>query len=82
MPLWPLPPVLALIAIGTIFVVGILDPAQWLSLGIAFGIVAAGFAYYACICGHGPERTVLLDAASTMTTRCHGERKVTLAVHT
>jgi hypothetical protein len=28
-------------------VIGILDPAQWLSLGIAFGIVAAGFAYYA-----------------------------------
>ena len=47
MPLWPLPPLLAFVAIATIFVIGILDPVQWLSLGIAFGIVATGFAYYA-----------------------------------
>ncbi|MEH3140980.1 MAG: APC family permease [Mycobacterium kyogaense] len=48
MPLWPLPPVAALLAIAAIFVVGVLDPNQWLSLGIAVGIVAAGFAYYFC----------------------------------
>ena len=48
MPLWPLPPVIALLAILTIFVVGVLDPNQWLSLGIAVGIIAAGFLYYFC----------------------------------
>lgn len=48
MPLWPLPPVAALLAILAIFVLGLLDPAQWLSLGIAVGIVATGFAYYFC----------------------------------
>lgn len=48
MPWWPLPPVAALLAIATIFVVGVLDPNQWLSLGIAVGIVAAGYAYYFC----------------------------------
>ena len=47
MPLWPLAPVVALLAIAALFVIGILDPAQWVSLGIAFGIVAAGFAYFA-----------------------------------
>jgi amino acid transporter len=47
MPLWPLAPVVALLAIAALFVIGLLDPAQWLSLGIAFGIVAAGFAYFA-----------------------------------
>jgi amino acid transporter len=48
MPLWPLPPVIALVAIATIFVMGLLDPNQWLSLGIAVGIVATGFLYYFC----------------------------------
>ncbi len=48
MPWWPLPPVAALLAIATIFVVGVLDPNQWLSLGIAVSIVAAGYAYYFC----------------------------------
>jgi amino acid transporter len=48
MPLWPLPPIVALVAIGTIFVMGLLDPTQWLSLGIATGIIAAGFVYYFC----------------------------------
>ena len=63
MPLWPLPPVLALIAIGTIFVVGVLDPTQWPSLGIAFGIVVAGFAYYACyLRPRAGTHLVLLDA--------------------
>ena len=33
-------------AIATIFVKGLLDPNQWLSLGIAVGIVATGFGYY------------------------------------
>jgi hypothetical protein len=27
---------------------GLLDPNQWLSLGIAVGIVATGFLYYFC----------------------------------
>lgn len=48
MPWWPLPPVAALAAIVAIFVLGVLDPNQWLSLGIAVGIVGAGFAYYVC----------------------------------
>ena len=47
MPLWPAPPPSPSSRSSTIFVIGILDPAQWLSLGIAFGIVAAGFLYYA-----------------------------------
>ena len=46
MPLWPLPPVIALVAIATIFVMGLLDRTQWPSLGIAVGIVAAGYLYY------------------------------------
>jgi len=46
MPLWPLPPVVALIAIAAIFVMGLLDPTQWPSLGIAVGIVATGYLYY------------------------------------
>jgi len=60
MPLWPLPPAIALLAIGAIFVIGILDPAQWLSLGIAFGIVAAGFAYYALYLRRSPAALHLL----------------------
>ena len=43
-----LAPVTALLAIAAIFILGVLDPNQWLSLGIAVGIVAAGFAYYLC----------------------------------
>ncbi|OPX06803.1 APC family permease [Mycobacterium sp. AT1] len=46
MPLWPLPPVVALVAIAAIFVMGLLDPTQWPSLGIAVGIVTAGYLYY------------------------------------
>jgi amino acid transporter len=60
MPLWPLPPAIALLAIGAIFVIGILDPAQWLSLGIAFGIVGAGFAYYALYLRRSPAALHLL----------------------
>jgi L-asparagine transporter-like permease len=48
MPWWPMPPAVALLAILAIFVVGALDPHQWLSLGIAVGIIATGFAYYFC----------------------------------
>ena len=46
MPLWPLPPAIALAAIAAIFVIGVLDPGQWLSIGIALGIIAVGFGYY------------------------------------
>jgi len=46
MPWWPLAPVVTIIAIGMIFVVTLTDPTQWLSLGISFIFVAAGFAYY------------------------------------
>jgi amino acid transporter len=46
MPMWPVPAVVALGAIATIIVIGLLDPEQWLSLGIAIAIVATGFAYY------------------------------------
>ncbi|GAA2449226.1 APC family permease [Agromyces soli] len=62
MPLWPAPPVVALIAIATIFVVGILDPAQWLSLGLAAGIVAAGFVYYLLYLRRNPGAAHLLEA--------------------
>lgn len=47
MPFWPLPPLLSLVAILAIFVLGLMDPNQWLSLGIAIGIIATGFIYYA-----------------------------------
>ena len=63
MPLWPLPPLVAIAAIATIFVIGILDPAQWLSLGIAFGIVAAGFAYYALYLRRTPAVLHLLEGS-------------------
>ncbi|GAA1779974.1 APC family permease [Agromyces lapidis] len=62
MPLWPLAPIVALAAIATIFVIGILDPGQWLSLGIAAGIIAAGFAYYALYLRRNPGAAHLLDA--------------------
>jgi amino acid transporter len=60
MPLWPLPPAVAILAIAAIFVIGILDPAQWLSLGIAFGIVAAGYLYYAVYLRRSPGSLHLL----------------------
>lgn len=63
MPWWPLPPVIALAAILAIFVVGVLDPDQWLSLGIAVGIVATGFAYYFCyLRSRAGTHLLLLDA--------------------
>lgn len=62
MPLWPVPPVVALAAIATIFVIGVLDPAQWLSLSIAAGIVAAGFLYYVLYLRAHPGAIHLLEA--------------------
>lgn len=62
MPLWPAPPAVAMLAIATIFVIGILDPGQWLSLGIAAGIVAAGFLYYAVYLRSNPGAIHLLEA--------------------
>lgn len=62
MPWWPLPPVIAMVAIATIFVIGILDPAQWLSLGISAGIIAAGFLYYALYLRANPGAIHLLEA--------------------
>ncbi|HWS51175.1 MAG TPA: APC family permease [Microbacterium sp.] len=61
MPLWPAPPLVALLAITTIFVIGILDPGQWLSLGIAAGIVLAGFLYYALYLRTHPGAIHLLE---------------------
>jgi amino acid transporter len=63
MPAWPVAPIVALAAIATIFVIGILDPGQWLSLGIAFGIVAAGFLYYAVYLRSNPATAHLLSGA-------------------
>ncbi|MGL4256772.1 MAG: APC family permease, partial [Microbacterium sp.] len=63
MPAWPLAPLVALVAIATIFVIGILDPGQWLSLGIAMSIVAAGFLYYAVYLRRNPATAHLLSGA-------------------
>lgn len=46
MPWWPLPPLVCIAALGAVFVVSFLDPAQWLSLGISVAFVGGGFAYY------------------------------------
>ncbi|WP_198954985.1 APC family permease [Kineosporia sp. R_H_3] len=46
MPGWPFAPAVALVAIGTIIVLALGDRGQWVSLSIAAGIVATGFAYY------------------------------------
>lgn len=66
MPLWPVPPLVALAAIATIFVIGLLDPAQWLSLGVAAGIVAAGFLYYALYLRAHPGAIHLLEADASV----------------
>ena len=47
MPLWPAPPVIALVTIATIFVLTLQDPGQWISVGISLAIVAFGGLYYA-----------------------------------
>ena len=53
---------------STIFVIGILDPAQWLSLGIAFGIVAAGLPRTTrCTCVARPGTLHLIDPTTTTT---------------
>ncbi|GAA2030041.1 APC family permease [Agromyces tropicus] len=62
MPLYPLAPVVSLIAIAAIFIIGVLDPAQWVSLGIAIGIVVAGFAYYGLYLRRNPGTAHLLAA--------------------
>ncbi|MBY3793856.1 APC family permease [Rhodococcus fascians] len=63
MPLWPLPALVALIVIVGIVVIGVMDPQQWLSLGIALGIVAAGYAYYfGYLRSRGATHLLLLDA--------------------
>lgn len=63
MPLFPLPPILAIVVIAGIILSALLDPAQWLSLGISLGIVAAGFLYYyAYLRPRSGTHLVLLDA--------------------
>lgn len=47
MPLWPVPAVIALVVIVAVVGIGVFDPAQWPSLGVAIGILAAGYLYYA-----------------------------------
>jgi L-asparagine transporter-like permease len=62
MPLYPLAPIASIVAIASIFVIGILDPAQWVSLGVAIGIVVAGFAYYGLYLRRNPGTAHLLAA--------------------
>ena len=60
---FPLPPIVAIIVIAGIILSAVLDPAQWLSLAIALGIVAAGFLYYyAYLRPRSGTHLVLLDA--------------------
>jgi len=47
MPLWPVPALVALLVIVAVVGIGVFDPAQWVSLGVAAGIVVAGYVYYA-----------------------------------
>jgi amino acid transporter len=64
MPLWPLPALTALTVIVGVIVIGVLDPEQWVSLGIAIGIVAAGYAYYfGYLRSRGDTHLLLLEAA-------------------
>lgn len=64
MPLWPIPALLALAVIGGVIVIGLLDPSQWLSLGIAAAIVTTGFLYYFLyLRSRGATHLLLLDAA-------------------
>jgi amino acid transporter len=63
MPLWPLPALVALAVIAGVVVIGVMDPEQWSSLGIALGIVAAGYAYYfGYLRSRGATHLLLLDA--------------------
>jgi len=62
--LWPLPALIALTVIVGVIVIGVLDPEQWVSLGIAIGIVAAGYAYYfGYLRSRGDTHLLLLEAA-------------------
>ncbi|BBZ78659.1 amino acid transporter [Mycolicibacterium anyangense] len=64
MPLWPVPALLALAAIAGIIIIGVFDPNQWVSLGIAAGIVAVGFLYhFAYLRSRNETHLLLLDAA-------------------
>jgi len=64
MPMWPVPAALALALIIGVIVIGVLDPEQWLSLGIAIGIVAAGYLYYfVYLRTRGGTHLLLLEAA-------------------
>lgn len=64
MPLWPLAPGICIAALGLVFVVTLLDPEQWLSLGISLGLVAAGFVYFALyLRPRKNTHLLLLDAA-------------------
>ncbi|AOX45881.1 APC family permease [Microbacterium sp. BH-3-3-3] len=47
MPLWPVPALVALLVIVAVVGIGMFDPSQWVSLGVAAGIVVAGYVYYA-----------------------------------
>lgn len=47
MPIWPVPAIVALLVIVAVVGIGVFDPAQWISLGVAAGIVIAGYIYYA-----------------------------------
>ncbi len=61
MPLWPAAPLLAIVTIATVFVLAVSDPAQWISLSIAFVIVIFGFLYYAVYLRQRPAIHHLLD---------------------
>ncbi|WP_426518332.1 APC family permease [Diaminobutyricibacter sp. McL0618] len=65
MPLWPLPPALAVVALGAIFVISFSDPAQWTSLAISVGLVLAGFVYYSFYLRPRKATHLLLADAST-----------------
>ncbi len=46
MPLWPVPALVALLVIVAVVGIGVFDPSQWVSLGVAAGIVVAGYVYH------------------------------------
>lgn len=63
MPLFPLPPLIAIAVIAGMIGSALLDSSQWLSLSISLGIVAAGFLYYfGYLRPRAGTHLVLLDA--------------------
>lgn len=60
MPLWPVPPVIALATIVAIFIITLQNSAQWVSVGISLAIVASGGLYYAAYLRRRPEASYLL----------------------